>query len=213
MKYPDIDTIVQRSLKRLGYDDKWIGFTGGSYETASTVGKYKVEFDTQPNGDVQFILWNPNVPCVTIYIHMDTHIAVLNSLQYSPQCTIDGVMKRGQGTKEMLDFAFRLAKKLGASTIELEDESTILCETGEKIKLGPFYFLRYGITWYEKYFGFRPKSEYVDEYTVAKTLRKEQLDLNDLKAKPCSYFTRKVTDSLLRRVELNFGSIVWEKPL
>jgi hypothetical protein len=212
MKYPDIDRIVQRSLKRFDHDDKWVRYMGGSYETSKLIGKYKIDFDRQPNGDIQFIIWNPTTPCLVVYVHKDSRIAELNSLDYSPRCTVDGNMIRGEGTRDMIEFALAVAKKMGAKVIQLQDESTIKCESGEKIKLGPFYFIRHGVTWYEKYFGFKPTLEFKDEYKEAKKLR-TRLNLEDLKTRPCNYFTRKTTDTILRSLELSFHSIVWEKTL
>ena len=106
----------------------------------------------------------------------------------------------------MLNFAFDLAKKLGAKTVQLSDQSTIQCETGETIKLGPYSFFKSGKTWYEKHFGFYPTAEYQEEYEHAKTLRKK---FNV----PCAMFDRKRMNALLREVELDFFGIVWEKIL
>lgn len=210
MKYPKIDQVVQMSLKRLGRDYEWIRYRGGSYETSQTIGKYKVEYETQANGDIQFIVWNPDMPCITMYIFKSDWTAALNLLEYSPRCTIDGKMKRGQGTREMLEFAFGLAKSLGAKRVQLQDQSTITCESGQEIKLGPFSFIRNGRTWYEKHFGFKPLPDYEEEYNHAKVLRSQLPDLENLKQMPCEYFTRKVTNELMSRMGLQFESIVWE---
>jgi hypothetical protein len=203
---------IHRELKRLGFDDAWIRYRGGSYETAETIGKYKVEFEVQASGDLQCIIWNPETPCITIYIHMESRTAVLSALKYSPKCTIDGTMKRGEGTREMLAAAFDIAKARGADRVQLHDESTITCESGETIKLGAFSFIRTGMTWYEKHFGFKPLPEFQEEYDVAKQLRKS-LPLTELRGKPCSYFDRKTTARILRELDLDFGEIVWEKSL
>ena len=194
-------------LRRLGKYELAKRFIGGSYEESVVMGEYKVDFDEQENGDFIFILRNPTTPCLVVYIHKDE--AMLESLEYSPACTVDGNMQNGPGTRKMVRFALQLAKGLGAKTIQLQDESTITCENGEKIKLGPFSFLKNGQTWYEKHFGFYPTADYKEEYEQAKERRKA-LDLRD---KPCTYFDRKTTDRLLRQVELNFYRIVWEKEL
>lgn len=206
-KYPRIDATVQQTFRTLGKDSLWRRYVGGSYETSETIGPYKVDVDRQDNGDVQFILWNPDTPCVTVYVHEDE--AVLSFLEYSPRCTVDGCMKRGEGTRAMLQFAFELARDLGARTIQLSDQSTIQCESGEVNKLGPYSFFKSGKTWYEKHFGFAPTEEYREEYDRAKDLRKA-LALDPI---PCAKFDRKTMNDLLRRVELDFFGIVWEKKL
>jgi hypothetical protein len=212
MRYPEIDRIVQRSLKQVGKDDAWIRYLGGSYETAETIGDYRVEFSDESVGDKQFIIWNHDTPCVTLYIHAADKTAVLNSLYYSPDCIIQGNMRRGDGTRAMLEFAFSLAKDLGAQRIQLTDQTTIDCES-TKVKLGPFSLIRNGKTWYEKHFGFKPLPEYAEEYKHAKLVRSQLPDLENLKQMPCEYFTRKVTNDLMSRVGLQFESIVWEKTL
>ena len=206
-KYPKIDIIVQQSFRRLGKDDLWRRYTGGSYETSETIGPYKVEIDHQENGEIQFILWNPDIPCVTVYV--DKEEAVMTFLEYSPRYTVDGKMKCGEGTREMIEFVFEFAKSLGAKTIQLTDQSTVRCETGETIKLGPYSFFKTGKTWYEKHFGFAPTKEYHEEYEMAKELRKN-LPLEDM---PCNRFDRKTMNELLREVKLDFFGIVWERRL
>jgi hypothetical protein len=202
-----VNTVIHNMLRRIGKDHLARRFVGGSYEDSIVIGDYKVDFDEQENDDIIFIIRNPITPCVVVYIHKEE--AMLESLDYSPLCNIQGNMLHGSGTRKMIRFALELAKGLGAKTIQLQDESHITCETGEKIKLGPFSFFKTGQTWYEKHFGFYPTAEYQDEYEEAKELRKT-LDIQD---KPCIYFDRKTTDKLLRDVHLSFFRIVWEKSL
>lgn len=204
---PRVNTVIHNLLRRIGKDELARRFVGGSYEDSVLLGQYKVDFDEQENGDFIFIIHNPTTPCMVVYIHEEE--AILESLDYSPLCTVDGNMVKGSGTRKMVRFALELAKGLGAKTIQLQDESHITCETGEKIKLGPFSFLKTGQTWYEKHFGFYPTAEYQEEYEEAKARR---LAI-DIQGKSCAYFDRKTTDRLLREVHLNFFRMVWEKSL
>jgi hypothetical protein len=207
MKKHQIDSLVQRSLKRLGRTERWAGYLGGSYETARTIGDYKVEFSTPAEGATQIIIWNRVNPCISIYIADEE--AVLNTLRYSPHCTIDGQMKRGEGTKKMLEFAFGLAKEHGAKTVQLQDESTVQCGD-ETILLGPFYFFQYGTTWYEKHFGFYPIPKYRAEYEHAKELWKK-LEIGDVS---CLEFTdAKVNRFTFKHFDMLFSPVVWEKTL
>jgi hypothetical protein len=148
-----------------------------------------------------------------MYIEKESNVAVFNTIDYDATCTTDGRMTRGDGTRDMIQFVIDMAKAKGATKIELQDESTIYCEElRAKVKLGPFSFLRQGKTWYEKYFGFVPAPSFQEEYAHAKE-RRALLDIPMLQAQPCSYFDRKKTSELLRVVELDFYSIVWEKTL
>lgn len=210
MRYPKVETLLYRTFRRIGRGPSYIG---GGYDTSEQIGNYKVESYTDDSGQ-HFLIWNPNKPCVVMFIEKKTNVAVFNTIEYSPRCTIDGDMKRGDGTRNMIEFAISIAKQHGAVKIELQDESMIECEeNGQKVKLGPFSFLRNGKTWYEKYFGFVPTSEYRDEYEHAKHLRKKLLNIAFLQESPCTFFDRKMTNELLRKIELDFYDIIWEKIL
>lgn len=204
---------VQRAVYRMKYRiGRGPSFFGGNYHEAETIGDYKVRHYVE-DGYEHFLILNPDRPCVVMYIEKESNVAVMTSLEYNAKCTIDGKMKRGDGTRRMVQFALDLAKQHGAVKIELQDESTFFCEEVKaKVKLGPFSFLRQGKTWYEKYFGFMPTLEFQEEYEHAKQLRK-RLDVELLQSQPCTYFDRHTINTLLRQVELDFYSIVWEKTL
>ena len=201
-----VERVLYRTKHRIGRGPSHFG---GGYEATEVIGKYKVE----RYGDSKyehFLVWNPNRPCIVMYIEKESNVAVMNTVEYDAKCTIDGKMIRGDG---MIRFAIDMAKQAGATKMELQDEYTFFCEeTRTKVKLGPFSFLRQGKTWYEKYFGFTPAPEFRDEYEEAKQRRK-LLDINMLQSQPCTYFDRATTNALLRTVELDFYSIVWEKTL
>jgi hypothetical protein len=50
-------------------------------------------------------------------------------------------MKRGSETRDMMNFAFQLMKDNGATTVQLTDKSTVLCN-GKKIQLGLMHFFK-----------------------------------------------------------------------
>jgi hypothetical protein len=204
-----IQRVLYRTKYRIG---RGPSFFGGNYDTAETIGEYKIQKD-EDEEYTHFLILNPNRPCFVMYIEKASTVAVMSSLEYDARCTLDGKMTRGDGTRKMVEFALNLAKQHGATKIELQDESTIYCEElHAKVKLGPFSFLRQGKTWYEKHFGFLPTAEFQDEYEHAKELRKH-LDIQMLQSQPCSYFDRQTTNTFLRKVELDFYSMVWEKTL
>jgi hypothetical protein len=209
MKHATAERVLFNTLYRTGRNPV---YKGGDYNSAEIIGKYKIETYVENNREYIWLL-NPDKPCMFLYIEKWSNVAVINTVEYHASCTIDGSMKRGDGTREMVQFMIDYAKSKGVIKIELQDESTIFCdELHAKVKLGPFSFLRQGKTWYEKYFGFVPQSDYIEEYERAKELRKT-LDIDMLQKQPCSYFDRKTTNELLRKVELDFYGIVWEKIL
>lgn len=191
------------ALKSLGRTDQWSRYmTGGGYTDAIQVGNYKVEFQ-EDDHDIRMLVWNQTRPCITMVVDKHDTIAVIDSIEYSPGCTVDGRMKRGEGTRDMIRFALRLLKAKGATKVQLTDMSSVVCD-GVKVRLGLMSLFRSGQTWYEKHFGFRPEAKYAERYARAKA----SLQLVD---KPCSYFTDDVLDDLVAKSGLVFfNRIVWE---
>lgn len=113
-------------------------YFGGNYDEAETIGDYKVKRYSDAKHE-HFLILNPDKPCFVMYIEKSSNVAVMSSLDYD--------MRRGDGTRKMVEFALNLAKENGATKMELQDESTIYCEElRAKVKLGPFSFLRQGKT-------------------------------------------------------------------
>lgn len=195
---------MMSSLYHLG---RMRNYRGGGYSDSTTIGKYKVQFD-EDEYDLRVLIWNPDRPCLNIVLSKDDKIAVLDSIEYDPRCVVEGNMKRGTETRDMMNFAFQLMKENGATTVQLTDKSTVLCN-GKKIKLGLMYFFKYGKTWYETYFGFYP-IKHQERYEKAKEIQKT---LN-LKDKPCEYFTDDVLQDLIDQTKFSFlTDISWEKKL
>lgn len=197
---------MMSSLWHLGRIEMWNQY-GSGYVDSKTIGKYKVEFDEEAD-TLRMFIWSSERPCVVIALSRSLKIAVLDGVYYSPECTIDGKMKRGEGTLNMVNFALKVMKENGANRVELTDKSTIQCN-GVKIKLGLYYFYKYGQTWYEKHFGFRPLT-YEKRYNDAKKIQKS-LGLED---KPCTYFTDDVLYELGLKTGFTFlTDISWVKDI
>jgi hypothetical protein len=191
------------SLQHLGRTNLWTKY-GSGYSDAKTIGKYKVEFDEEED-TLRMFIWSKDRPCVVIALSKSEKVAVFDGIYYSPECTVDGKMKRGEGTREMIQFALDVMKANGAEKVELSDKSTVTCN-GKQIKLGYMYFFKYGQTWYEKYFGFQPIN-HKERYMKAKEIQKT-LGLQD---KPCDYFTPDVIHDLILMTGFTFlTDIAWE---
>lgn len=192
-------------LKHLGYTKWWSHYKGGSYETATQIGSYKVEIQKDlPYIDI--LIWNPDKPCIHMMVDTDYKIAVLNSVGYSPSCTVDGHMKRGEGTRKMIEFAFKLAKEYGATKIQLMDKSSFDCN-GQDVDLSIYSLFKYGKTWYEKQFNFYPTGKYADEFEEMRS-KLPKID------KPCTFFTESVIQSLSKEYNMNVRfAVTFEKKL
>jgi hypothetical protein len=185
---------------------------GGRYEDAVTIGKYKVQYD-RDNGNTRMLIWSPDMPCVSILIHSD-ELATLDMLHYDRHCEVDGRMVKGNGTREMLKFAFNLLRKEGVKTIQLSDRSSVMCGR-QKIPLGFYYFLLHGKTWYERYFNFYPVT-YVKNYEKAKELREELLDIDVLKQQSCDFFTNERLEEIGKVIDfppVTIPAMTWEAKL
>jgi hypothetical protein len=207
-----LDIALIRSLQQMGRDD-WVKHMGGGYEQTVQWGKYKVEISYEGN-DTRLVIWTPDdKPCITGLIAKEDNVAVIATTNYSPLCTIDGNMKRGEGTREMFKDILKMLKVKGAVSVQLTDRSSVMCE-GKKIRLGRMYFLKHGQTWYEKYFGFKPSEKYRVKYEKVKENRLKLLEIERLKQTKCVDFTEDMVDNLFRHIGFDFfGDIVWERTL
>jgi hypothetical protein len=202
-------------LKFLKRNERWSNynprFNGGGGEL---MGKYIVEIVDEGEYEMIFILSSKR-PCIAIdHDKSNNYAAVLNTVHYDQSCTVDGKMKRGSGTKEMVNFALDLLKKRGVKKVQLTDKSKIDCN-GTEVDLKLMHFFKYGETWYEKNFGFKPEAKYQTKYEEVKKRRLEKLDVELLKNAPCDEFTDDLLDDILvPKTKFSFhGNIVWEKIL
>ena len=98
------------------------------------------------------------------YSSMVSNAAQIPSVDYSPSCSVDRLLERGEGTKYMMKLALRLIKDNSFAsygydfsskperTFELTDFSSFPC--GDySLSLAPMSVALYGQTWYEKHFG------------------------------------------------------------
>lgn len=197
---------LSNTLIRCNRKDQWLRYAaGGGYTDAIQIGNYKIETQ-EDDRDKRFLLWNPDRPCIAMVLDKQDNVANIDSIEYNPTCTIDGKMKRGEGTRDMIQTAIQFLKQQGAKKIQLTDNSYITCND-TKVRLGLMYFFKTGRTWYEKYFGFHPEPRYAKRYEQAKQIQ-STLGLSE---KPCDYFTDDVLDDIVTKVGIVFfDRIVWE---
>lgn len=197
------------SLRALGRNEQVKRYTGGRYQDAETIGNYKVEFDDDEK-DFRALLWNPDRPCVVVSLDKVDKLGVIDSIEYDSGCTVNGHMQHGKETRDMIDFMIELLRAHGATRVQLTDKSTVQC--GHTVKLGLMHFIKYGMTWYEKYFGFRPVGNEVSTYEEAKR-RRETMNIVFLQQQSCEYFAIHEKD-LSAQVGLDrLPYISWEKTL
>lgn len=211
MRTKDISCVINqlRACNKEDQIDRFI--VGGMYKDGHIEqGKYVVEYQ-EDEYDAFIYIWNPDRPCIFLALDKSDHTAVLNKLEYSPQCTIDGRMKQGEGTVDMLKYALQIAKQKGVQKVMLTDKSTFQCN-GKKVDLGMYSFLRYGQTWYERKFGFYPTG-HATEYEQVKQNRLNLPDLEEWKNKPCDFFTEPVVRDLMKRLDFIPYKWVWELSL
>jgi hypothetical protein len=214
LAYHRADIQMTSTLKHQNRIDAWRAYRGGGYPQAISMGPYKVEFEEEDGRLVRLFVWSPrNIPCAAVFVYGDEP-AALNKFEYDPSCIVAGNMTRGKGTRDMLTFVFGLLRQKGQTAVQLTDNSTIRCENGMSVRLGMYYFIKHGKTWYEHYFGFKPIN-CIEEYEEAKRLRKRVLDLEFLKSQPCEFFTPAVLKEIVihRLGWTCFFDTTWEKAL
>lgn len=106
-------------------------------------------------------------PCIVIIVNhppvaprlafLQPAIAHLSHLYYSTECTVNGAMSAGEGTRQMVRTALShvVEQHPFVQRVRLTDMSTVHCN-GSSVPLAPLYMSLYGQTWYEKAFGARP---------------------------------------------------------
>jgi hypothetical protein len=201
-------------LHRLGRTDHWMkhSMMGGGETHTRIIDGYKVEITNDAEA-TKFIIKSDRIHCIEMSLYKDDNTASFLTAMYDAGCTIDGNMVRGEGTRKMIQIGLNLLKEFGATNVSMTDTSNIPCE-GKNIRLGEMYFLKYGMTWYEKYFGFKPAERHRAFYEEAKKMRKKHLDIANLKELPCSYFTDEFVHRQFARIGFtHFQLIEWTKPL
>jgi len=171
--------------------DSHIVIGGGREDARRVIEDYVVSSYTtdDDDGTKRFIIWgSTRFRCVDVVAYPDG-TSVLN-VEYDSKCTTRGNMERGDGTKNMLNFTFKMLKLLGVKSVHITDTAKTTCRgTTVKVMLGPMYFLKHGMTWYEKYFGFVPSPRHVEDVRIIKESRLQTLDIPALESKPCEEFT------------------------
>lgn len=186
-------------------------YRGGRYQDAETIGNYKIEYIDEGR-DMYVMLWNPDRPCVVLVMDTQDKTAQIEHIEYDSRCTVSGHMQRGHGTKDMIDFMIELARSHGITKIQLMDKTSVKCRDGREVLLGLMHFIKYGMTWYEKYFGFKVVGKNALEYQHAKEIRKT-MNLPFLTMQSCEYFIDHETE-LLNALGIKHISVFeWEKNL
>lgn len=198
-------------LHRLGRTKHWQSYAmeGGGDTEVRIIDGFKVEI-TKTDEETRFLIKSGRIHCIRMSIYKEDTIASFLTAMYDAGCSIDGNMVRGEkGTRKMIQIGLDLLKEHGATQVVMTDTSHIPCE-GKHISLGAMYFLKYGMTWYEKYFGFKPAERHGEDYETAKLMRKKLLDIKTLKELQCSQFTDKFVSDMFKQIGFtNFYIIEW----
>jgi hypothetical protein len=182
---------------------------GGRYEDAKQYGKYMMsEIITDDN--VFYDVWTPkNLRCMSAVVQREYNTAIISGIGYDSKCTITEDMKHGKDTREMIQFVLDFLRDKGVETISLMDNSHIECGD-QQIDLSAMYFLKYGMTWYEKYFGFQPAQRFQDNYHRAKKARIEELNIPLIQKQPCDFFITPHIEDLFHHIGLRgFYNYEW----
>lgn len=168
----------------------------GKNRYSKTIGDFKVEYSNDAQGKF-IIISSPDGKHVSVITDNESKKAMFND---ATCCMTTDIMK----------LAIELIKQECMNTIELVDTMA-----GPDWGGGLAHFFKYGETWYEKYFGFNPSTDFVEKYEKLKQHRLQLLDISFLEAQPLEYFTYDVMASLMRKIDvwMFFDSMSWVKQL
>jgi hypothetical protein len=211
-----LDIEMRHAHWRQGRDSHII-IGGGREDARRVIEDYVVSSYTtdDDDGTKRFIIWgSTRFRCVDVVAYPDG-TSVLN-VEYDSKCTTRGDMERGDGTKDMLNFTFKMLKLLGVKSVHITDTAKTMCRgTTVKVMLGPMYFLKHGMTWYETHFGFIPSPRNTEDVRRMKESRIRILDTAALLNMPCEEFTDDFVTGSLKRLEKGekFFLVEWIKYL
>lgn len=195
-----LEPILIRLLRRLNVQHTDFRFAGGGRETLHRIQAYTVSYIVYDDQYNRFTIWDVHgLTCVDAYVDKQDMTATMN-LQYKNTCTVDGRMERGRGTRDMINFAFRFLKANGIKSVHIMDEATVPCK-GKRVLLGAMYFLKHGVTWYEKTFGFVPAPRCVKWVEKARESRLRILNIPALQTAPCDIFTDDWVNMMFSRLD------------
>jgi len=154
----------------------------GSFKVTTT--KYSFIMDVIYFDNIYTIKYgdvlNREGPCMELtYNKTKPNIIKLDSLQYDARCSVDQLLQRKEGTRDMIQSILKVCLNSFPSIkrVLFNDVSAIVCKD-RNLYLSYFYLVNNGQTWYEKYFG----AKMVDK-TMREKLKKFK-DLLALKPKP-----------------------------
>lgn len=135
----------------------------GAYKVSTT--KYSFIMDVIYYNNVYTIKYgdatNREGPCMDLTYDTSTPTSIkLESLQYDARCSIDKLLQRKEGTRDMIQSILKVCLNAFPSIkrVFFNDVSAIQCN-GINLFLSYFYLVNHGQTWYEKYFGAKMKSK------------------------------------------------------
>lgn len=110
--------------------------------------------------------------CVNVCVYTGSKVAYLAGVGYDGGCILDGLLERGEGTRDLLRcalmFVFQRYPKLDG--INFKDASKIRCKNKAQISLAYLGLATRGRTWYENHFG--AKLEDKSQRSLHKQLRR-----------------------------------------
>jgi hypothetical protein len=169
--------------------------------TIEIIDIYKVEIVDEGDYEQIYILNQSNQRIVIDLDKKDSY-AALNCVCPEPE-----------KAKEMIDIALDILNKRGIKKVQMNDKASIKCN-GESISFSLVHFFKYGETWYESIFGFKPTLKFQKRYEEVKNKRREVFHLDKIQNAPCAVFTFKNMDLFLDKIDFEFYfDIIWEKIL
>lgn len=197
MDYRRIDWKMYPLLKSLDRDERWsmyaIPYT--KYDSFEIIDDFTIAIDANNPNFERVIIHDLTQPYIAIDYDKLDKFAAFNRLCEDA----DDKMKRA------VEIVLDLLKNRGAKTIQMYGTN----------ELDLINFFKYGETWYEQHFGFKPvDTSDLQDYNESKKRRKMLPYLDRIERAPSELFTEDILDVFQKIVDLSLWSIdIWEKTL
>lgn len=148
-----------------------------SLHTANYVFPMKIDLPTDWDPSTTIYIGNPNnkpKPCIVIEVEGSS--AIIQTLQYVQTCSVNTVLKKGEGTVEMVKASLKWLMQTypEAKRIDFSDMSYIPLSKSYNMPLPEYYALVHGQTWYQQHFGAIPSKKtktVLQSYTTLRMMK------------------------------------------
>ncbi len=155
--------------------------------------------------DLEMSIYNSDNHCVVFTLDKSDKVAVVSLVNYMRR---HAPIVDSENTVALVQFALNKIREHGGKCVRVMDRLLIDQPENSKRILSLIYFIKYGMTWYEKHFGFQIDETHKKEHETSKELR------NTISFQEPYDYSNEQEMEYIRRMELStLFYAAWEKNL